>query len=164
MATSRLLGRTTASTGAAEEITVGAGLSLSSTALTAKIRTVDIPLTYTSFSTAATSNIIDTGITIPTGAVVLFAGVAINVSATFTGGLIGSYDFRCGDSGDSSTLIGGGSPLDVLTATGVQASDLAANGAYVWPGGTVRARAVADANLNTATTGALNLRITYYEP
>ena len=35
MATSRILGRTTASTGAIEEITVGSGLSLSGGSLTA---------------------------------------------------------------------------------------------------------------------------------
>jgi hypothetical protein len=41
MATARLLGRTTASTGAVEEITVGAGLSLSAGALTATGGAVD---------------------------------------------------------------------------------------------------------------------------
>jgi hypothetical protein len=48
MATARLLGRTTASTGAVEEITVGAGLSLSAGALTATGGAVDADdVTYT---------------------------------------------------------------------------------------------------------------------
>jgi hypothetical protein len=47
MATARLLGRTTASTGAVEEISVGAGLSLSGGSLTNSQATFPAPTTST---------------------------------------------------------------------------------------------------------------------
>lgn len=64
LATSRLLGRTTAGTGAAEEISVGAGLTLSSGSLAANTAQVDIfssSGTYTKPSWATTVEVICIG-------------------------------------------------------------------------------------------------------
>lgn len=59
MATARLLGRTTASTGAVEEITVGAGLALSSGTLTGKFVQAVEATPYTTYSSTGTAAIYD---------------------------------------------------------------------------------------------------------
>lgn len=65
MATSRLLGRTTASTGAIEEISVGSGLSLSGGTLSASTPT-GIGWALKSYSTSATGSISITGLDLVT--------------------------------------------------------------------------------------------------
>lgn len=91
MSTARLLGRTTASTGAVEEITVGAGLSLSAGSLTASGGSD--PWTYTTL-TANHSNSTTTPTAIPTLAAVMSSAttryavecsVVTDAAATTTG-------------------------------------------------------------------------------
>jgi len=133
MATARLLGRSTASTGAVEEITVGTGLSLSAGTLsttggTGIVETVvgtanritvnstdpanpvvDIASTYVGQNTITTLGTVTTG-TLSTGAVI--AGVTMTLGSDATG------DIYYRNAGGILTRLGIGSSTNVLTVSG----------------------------------------------
>lgn len=85
MATSRLLGRTTAGTGAAEEITVGSGLSLSGTTLTATSTG-----TVTSFSAGNLSPLFTTSVATATTTPALTFALSNAAANTYFGNATGS--------------------------------------------------------------------------
>jgi len=107
MSTARLLGRTTAATGAVEEITVGSGLSLSAGALTASVITLDTPVASTSGTSIDFTSI-------PSGTkriTINFAGVSLNGTAQPL--------IQIGDSGgvETSGYLGASSSLVAATAS-----------------------------------------------
>jgi len=118
-----------------------------------------IILGYADFATAATTNTINTGLAIPTGAIIV--GFAINVLTEFTGGSISAYDIQFGAVGDTDSLT---ADLDVFTATGPQVGSVAIGNGLIWPASTLRAAATASHNLSTATAGSVRVTILYYVP
>lgn len=98
MATARLLGRTTASAGAIEEITVGTGLSLSAGSLTATSAGLDVGAAITATTDLTTFNVwrpvnLSTGtaeITLDTATAT--SGNIVALLATVTGGTLKVYN------------------------------------------------------------------------
>lgn len=121
MSTARILGRTTASTGAVEEITVGTGLSLSGGSLTATtgVTSATSPIT---FSAGVISTEINTSRMIgrTTGGVGVFEEITVGTGLSLSGGTL------------SSTVAG----ISGLTANRVarasSATTLSDNAGFTW--------------------------------
>lgn len=165
--TARLLGRTTAGTGAVEEITVGSGLSLSGgelTATTAPASTVRVN-TDNGFGSTNTAIRRFTNVVTNIGADITYADSA-TLGATFTINATGNYgiSYSSGygtagtvygvslNSSQLTTPFGSITIADVLataTTAGVNYSGTAATTVYLTAGDVVRAHAVA-----SATAGA----------
>jgi hypothetical protein len=93
MATDRLLGRTTAGSGAAEEITVGTGLLLSAGSLTNSAPDQTVVLTGgTGISTSGTYPSFTITNTAPDQTVVLTAGTNVSITGTYPSFTINSTD------------------------------------------------------------------------
>ena len=141
MSTAKLLGRTTASTGAAEEITIGSGLTLSAGTLTATgsggtVTSVSVVSANGFAGTVATATTTP-AITITTSITGIIKGNGTAISAATSG-----TDYSAGTSGLATGILKSTATTGVLSIAGV-ATDYVAPSAY------------ASGNGLTMTTGKL---------
>jgi len=132
--------------------------SLVGTPTTPALLAAEGNVAFSELTAAATTETIDTGITIPTNAVI--TGFVLNVSQAFAGGSIATYVVQLGTAGDTDAITGN---VSVFT-TGVKLSTVVPGAGIVWTGGSVRVAATASHNLSTATAGAFTFKVLYYEP
>lgn len=122
MTTARLLGRTTVSTGAVEEITVGAGLSLSGGSLTATGSAASITVGSTTVASGTSGRVLyDNGGTLGEYPVTGSTNVVMSSSPTLSGTIGGTLTFSGALTLSSALTYGGVTLSNSVTGTGSMA-------------------------------------------
>ena len=140
---------------AAAAVTDGTTTWTAATVTGASVQLASLDIGFADLTAAALTQTINFAAALPASAVII--GAYIDVTAAFTDGAAGTFTVDVGVAGSDVILNG----ADVTTATGKIATPAGSAPTGWYGASTLTAKVIGSVNVDTATTGAMSVKIAY---